>query len=146
MSIWCLIEGHEPGEEQVWNRGYLFSKCRRCATDMIRSDGDWTIVPPGHRVVWKSGRHEHSRPAAYSRNLPVLYRAAKAGLPALWWEGGWYKQVLALAGGGTAERLSGPAAQAEEAERDGRQLPYVLAAAAVLGAGIQLLFASRGRG
>ena len=144
MTVLCFIQGHAPADEQVWNRGYSFAKCRRCRCDMIRSDADWEVVPRGHRVVWKAGRHEHSRPAGYVRNLPVLYRDVRGGVPAPWL-GPWYRQVLALAGGGTAERLAAPAAALDEAEREPSQYPYLLAFAAVAGAGLQLLLASRTR-
>lgn len=145
MSLSCFIQGHFASEEQVWNRGYSFAKCRRCGCDMIRSDGGWDIVPRGHRVVWKSGPGEHSRPAGYARNLPMLYRDVRSGVPAPWF-GGWYKHVLALAGGGTAERLCAPAAALEVPEGESRQYPYFLAFAAIAGAGLQLLLANRQRG
>ena len=143
MSVLCLIQGHSPADEQVWNRGYSFARCRRCRCDMIRSDGEWETVPRGHRVVWKAGLHEHSRPAGYVRNLPVLYRDVRGGVPAPWF-GPWYKHVLALAGGGTAERLCAPAIAVEEAEREPK-LSYAIALAAIAGAGLQLLFATRAR-
>ena len=147
MSLLCFIQGHSPSEEQIWNRGYSFSKCRRCRCDMVRSDADWQVVPRGHRVVWKSGLHEHSRRASHSRNLPMLYRdAVRAGVPEQW-HGGWYRQVLALAGGGTAQRLAAPSAAValDHPERDSRPFPYVIALAAIAGAGLQLLFAERVR-
>ena len=144
MSVLCFIQGHSPSEDQVWNRGYSFSKCRRCRCDMVRSDGDWETVPRGHRVVWKSGPNEHSRRAGYVRNLPVLYRDVRGGVPAPWF-GGWYKHVLALAGGGTAEALVAPAVAADDPERDPKQYPYLIALAAVAGAGLQLILAGRAR-
>lgn len=144
MSVLCFIQGHAPADEQVWNRGYSFSKCRRCSCDLIRSDASWDIVPRGHRVVWKEGRHEHSRRAGYVRNLPVLYRDVRGGVPAPWF-GGWYRHVLSLAGGGTAEALSPPALALDDPERDPRQYPYLLAFAAVAGAGLQLILAGRPR-
>lgn len=144
MSILCFIQGHEPSDEQVWNRGYSFARCRRCSCDMIRSDADWEAVPRGHRVVWKAGPHEHSRPAGYVRNLPVLYRDVRGGVPA-WWSGGWYRQVLALAGGGTAESIAAPAVAADDAEREPGQIPVLIALAAVAGAGLQLILANRSR-
>ena len=154
MSLLCFIQGHSPSEEQIWNRGYSFSKCRRCRCDMIRSDSEWQIVPRGHRVVWKGGLHEHSRPAGYIRNLPILYRdAVRAGVPAHWQAGGWYRQLLALAGGGASERLAAPvvggaaaaAVALDDPERDARPFPYLIALAAVAGASLQLLLAERSR-
>lgn len=148
MSMLCFIQGHAPSEEQVWNRGYSFSKCRRCRCDMIRSDGDWETVPRGHRVVWRSGPGEHARPAGYVRNLPVLYRDVRGGVPAPWY-GGWYRHVMSLAAGTTAQGLSNPAAALAlpraDPENDPRQYPYLLALAAVAGAGLQLILANRPR-
>jgi len=144
MSLLCMIQGHAPSRDEVWNRGYSFSKCRRCQCDMIRSDADWSPVPRGHRVVWKAGCHAHSRPAGYSRNLPMLQRSVRGGLPAPW-HGGWYKQVLALAGGGQAQRLHATAATADDPELEPRQYPYLLAFAAIVGAGLQLVLAGRPR-
>jgi len=148
MSVLCFIQGHSPSEEQIWNRGFSFSKCRRCRCDMVRSAADWQVVPRGHKVVWKAGLHEHSRRAGSSRNLPILYRdAVRRGLPDSW-RGGWYRQVLALAGGGVAQRSAAPAAAAtaialDDPESDGKPFPYAIALAAIAGAGLQLLFAER---
>lgn len=148
MSFLCLIKGHAPGGQPVWNRGYSFSSCRRCRCDMIRSDSEWIEVPRGHKVVWKDGHHEHSRPAGYARNLPMLYRSAlRASVPAHW-HGGWYRHVLAIACA-SAERGQGPSQGATaialpdpEQERTAA-LPYLVAFAAIAGAGLQLLFAAR---
>jgi hypothetical protein len=114
---------------------------------MIRSDCDWTQVPRGHKVVWKGGLHEHSRPAGYTRNLPILYRDAfRGGVPERW-RGGFVDQLLALAGPRAAERLAPPSGAAaialDDPERQQSALPYVLALAAIAGAGFQLLFAQR---
>lgn len=152
MSILCFIQGHSPSDEQIWNRGYSFSRCRRCRCDMIRSDSQWQAVPRGHRVVWKGGLHEHSRPAGYVRNLPVLYRdSVRSGVPAHWQAGGWYSRILAIVGGGVGsgvgggERLSAPAAAValDYPEPDLKPFPYLVALAAVAGAGLQLLLAER---
>jgi hypothetical protein len=119
---------------------------------MIRSDSEWQVVPRGHRVVWKGGLHEHSRPAGYTRNLPILYRdSVRSGVPAHWRSGGWYEQLLALAGGGAAERLAprasggAVAVSLDDADPDAKPFPYLIALAAVAGAGLQLLLAERSR-
>jgi hypothetical protein len=138
MNLSCLIQGHSPAAEEVWNRGYSFTRCARCDCDLIRSDADWETVPSGHRVVWKSGAHRHSRPAGYARNLPVLHR--QAGVPALW-QGGWFRHLLLLSGGGAA---AAPAEALTE-ERAPGSYPYLIALAAIAGAGLQLLFAGRPR-
>jgi hypothetical protein len=142
MSLLCFIQGHAPSSDEVWNRGYSFARCRRCECDMIRSDGEWETVPRGHRVVWKNGYHEHSRPAGYVRNLPVLYRDVRGGVPAPWF-GGWYKHVRQLAARG--ESGAGGAIALDDPEREPRQYPYLLALAAIAGAGLQLILTSRPR-
>ena len=93
MSLLCFIQGHAPGAEEIWNRGYSFTKCKRCQCDMLRSDGDWQTVPRGHRVAWKKGYHHHSRPAGYPRTLPALPRDAQGGVPGKWL-GAWYRHFL----------------------------------------------------
>jgi len=120
MSILCFIGGHRPSRNQVWNRGYSFSKCRRCRRDMVRSDGDWSLVPRGHRVVWKKGYHCHSMAPLYTRNLPILYRGAMPVEDA---------PVFRGRGGAVA------------ADERGEAPPYpaMIAAAAVAGAGLQRL-------
>ena len=146
MSLLCFIQGHAASTEEVWNRGYSFSKCRRCQCDMIRSDGEWETVPRGHRVVWKQGRHSHSRPAGFARNLPVLYRDVRGGVPERW-HGGWRNFVRMLAGPSQEQRPGG-GAQAltlDDPEREPRQYSYAIAVVAVVGASLQLLFASRPR-
>lgn len=144
MSLLCMFQGHAPSDEQIWNRGYSFSRCRRCRCDMIRSDAEWIVVPRGHRVVWKSGLHEHSRPAGYARNLPILYRdSIRGGVPAPWL-GGWLRQVRALAERGTPASASPAAAIAlENPDREASPFPYLVALAAIAGAGLQILLAER---
>jgi hypothetical protein len=145
MSLLCFIQGHTPSEEQVWNRGYSFSRCCRCRSDMIRSDSEWIVVPAGHKVVWKSGLHEHSRPAGYARNLPILYRdVVRSGVPAHW-HGGWYRHVRALVERAALPPAAPAAALAlDNPEREPSAFPYVVALAAIAGAGLQLLFADPG--
>lgn len=140
MKLSCVIQGHRPSADEVWNRGYSFTRCDRCECDLIRSDSEWEPVPRGHRVVWKSGAHRHSRPAGYARNLPVLHR--EAGGPALW-DGGWYRHMPLLAGGGTASAAA--QAMPGDVERAPGTYPYLIALAAIAGAGLQLLFGGRPR-
>jgi hypothetical protein len=139
MSLLCFIQGHAPAADEIWNRGYSFTRCARCECDLIRSDADWEPVPRGHKVVWKSGAHCHSRAPGYARNLPVLRR--EAGVPALW-HGGWMRYLRLLAGGsGGAAAVAAPRLGADHAERPPASYPYLVAIAAIAGAGLQLLFA-----
>jgi hypothetical protein len=141
MNIMCVLKDHEPEAQQVWNRGYHFSRCRRCGCDMIRSDLAWELVPKGHRVVWKNGYHSHSVAAEYSCNLPVLCRSAQTGTRAALY-GGWHRQLLLLAGGGGQE-IGTQDMALEDPEEEREHYSYLLAAAALAGAGLQLLMRYR---
>ena len=81
MSLLCALGGHEAGSGEVYNGGYYFARCRRCERDMIRSGAAWQMVPSGHRVVWRSGRHQHSVEPSFAGVLPVLHR--ESNLPAV---------------------------------------------------------------
>lgn len=73
MNIVCAIHAHRPGYREIWNEGYFFNRCERCGNDLIRTDGNWRVIPRGHRVVWKSGPHRHSLASGLRRNLPAPY-------------------------------------------------------------------------
>jgi hypothetical protein len=81
MSILCRLGWHEADGGEVYNSGYYFSSCVRCRGDMIRFGGAWQSVPAGHRVVWRTGRSNHSTKSDHGRFLPVL--VADTRLPAL---------------------------------------------------------------
>lgn len=58
----CRLGMHEPGRGPVWNDGYFFGFCERCACDLIRRPrGKWKPVPRGYQVAWKP------RPPGYPR-------------------------------------------------------------------------------
>jgi hypothetical protein len=138
MSILCAFSGHEAGRAETYNSGYWFSRCRRCGCDMIRSGAEWSTVPPGHRVVWKEGRHSHSLEPDYTPVLPTLHR--EANLPATRPPfTSWSRQMARLAG----RKEPAPEAAAEAAAENERQeesYPGLLVLAALVGAGLQLLF------
>lgn len=56
MKLQCHLRGHSVAPRAVENRGFLFSRCRRCRCDMVRSamsdSSKWTIVPAEFRVAW----------------------------------------------------------------------------------------------
>ncbi len=144
MSILCFIQGHSPSEEQIWNRGYSFSKCRRCRCDMIRSGAAWREVPNGHKVVWKGGCHSHSVEPDYAPVLPALHR--DANLPAVRAPfASWGRQLVEVAIPGLRRTNGGGGARAAVAEEEAeeRSYPYLLAFAAVVGAGLQLVMSLR---
>lgn len=141
MSLLCALGGHEAGPEEVYNGGYYFARCRRCRLDMIRCGAAWQMVPGGHRVVWRSGRHQHSLEPDLSGALPVLHR--EANLPAVRPPfASWSRDMVRL------RRRSAPTAAAAAAvEREEPQYPGLLVLAALVGAGLQLIFSlGSGRG
>lgn len=143
MSLLCALGGHEAGPGEIYNGGYYFARCRRCERDMIRCGAAWQMVPGGHRVVWRSGRGQHSLEPDLSGALPVLHR--EANLPAVRPRfASWSRDMVRL-------RRSAPASAAAAAvpavEREEPQYPRLLVLAALVGAGLQLIFSlGSGRG
>ena len=149
-SMLCALGGHEAAEAETYNSGYYFSRCRRCRRDMIRSGAAWRDVPKGHRVVWKAGRNDHSMQPDYGPFLPVLHK--DSNLPAVRSPyASWGRQLVQVAvpglarsnkASGTGSAGSARAAVAEE-ETEESSFPYLLAFAAVVGAGLQLMMSLR---
>jgi hypothetical protein len=132
MSLLCALGGHEAGSGEVYNGGYYFARCRRCERDMIRSGASWQLVPSGHRVVWRSGRHQHSIDPTFAGVLPVLHR--EANLPAVRPPfASWSRDMVHL------RQTRGPSAAAV-LEQEESHYPRLLVIAALVGAGLQLLF------
>jgi hypothetical protein len=144
MSLLCALGGHEAGPDEVYNGGYYFARCRRCRCDMIRCGAAWERVPGGHRVVWRSGRHQHSLEPDLSGVLPVLHR--EANLPAVRPPfASWSRDLVRLRRGAPKARAA--AAAALPVEREEPQYPRLLVLAALVGAGLQLIFSlGSGRG
>jgi hypothetical protein len=141
MSMLCALGGHEAGAGEVYNGGYYFGRCRRCGTDMIRCGAAWQIVPDGHRVVWKQGRHQHSMEPDLTGVLPVLHR--DANLPAVRSPFFSWSRDMVQARSTRRERrhrASAAAAAVLPAEREEAQYPRLLVFAALVGAGLQLIF------
>jgi hypothetical protein len=135
MSLLCAMGGHEAGSGEVYNGGYYFARCRRCERDMIRCGAAWQMVPSGHRVVWRSGRHQHSLEPDLARVLPVLHR--DSNLPAVRPPfASWSRDMVKLRRPPAARA---PAADAA-AEIEEPQYPRLLVFAALIGAGLQLIF------
>jgi hypothetical protein len=136
MSLLCALGGHEAGPGEVYNGGYYFSRCRRCRRDMIRCGAAWQMVPGGHRVVWRSGRHQHSMEPDLAGVLPVLHR--ESNLPAVRPPfASWSRDMVRLR---RRPRGRPAAAAALAVEREEPQYPQLLVLAALVGAGLQLLF------
>ena len=143
MSILCALGGHEASQEEFYNSGYHFSRCRRCRRDMIRSGPAWREVPKGHKVVWKGGCHSHSVEPDYGPSLPTLHR--DANLPALRPSfSSWSKQLVQVAVPGLARTNGGGARAAVSDEEPQEQgYPVLLVVAAIVGAGLQLVMGLR---
>ena len=136
MSLLCAIGGHEAGPHEVYNGGYYFSRCRRCERDMIRSGAAWQMVPSGHRVVWRTGRHHHSVEPSFAGVLPVLHR--EANLPAVRPPfASWSRDMVRLR---RAPAATAAASAAAVLEKEELQYPRLLVIAALVGAGLQLIF------
>lgn len=142
MSLLCALGGHEAGPGEVYNGGYYFARCRRCERDMIRCGASWQMVPSGHRVVWRSGRGQHSLEPDLSGALPVLHR--EANLPAVRPPfASWSRDMVRLRGRAPAAA----AASVPAVEREEPPYPRLLVLAALVGAGLQLIFSfGSGRG
>ena len=143
-SILCALGGHEAAAAETYNSGYYFSSCRRCRCDMIRSGEVWRDVPRGHKVVWKGGCHSHSLEPDFAGVLPTVHR--DANLPA--GRGpfaSWERSLVEVAVPALRRTNGGGGARATvaEAEAEERSFPYLLALAAVVGAGLQLAMSLR---
>jgi hypothetical protein len=143
MSLLCALGGHEAGAGEIYNGGYYFARCRRCRADMIRCGAAWQMVPSGHRVVWRPGRHQHSLEPDLSSALPVLHR--EANLPAVRPPfASWSRDMVRLR---RAPAAAAAASAAAALEREEPQYPRLLVIAALVGAGLQLIFSlGSGRG
>lgn len=138
MNLRCAIGGHAAGPEPVYNSGYYFSPCRHCGRYLLRSgSGAWGIVPPGHRIVFKAGRHSHSLEADYSGVLPIVRHPAA---PPARNPGRRSNRALVRL---PSPRPATTAADAAAAEADGDYpYPRLLLAAVVVGAGLKMIFGS----
>ena len=137
MSPLCALGGHEAGSGEIYNGGYYFARCKRCDRDMIRSGAAWQMVPDGHRVVWRSGRHQHSVEPSFAGVLPVLHR--EANLPAVRPPfASWSRDIVRLRRAPRAATAAASAAAVLEKEEP--HYPALLVIAALVGAGLQLIF------
>lgn len=53
LNFLCRLGFHRACEGEVWNRGYYFTRCRGCGTDLVRTAAGKWHVPKGRKVVWK---------------------------------------------------------------------------------------------
>lgn len=106
MGVMCWVLGHAARDTGLWNDGYFFSRCKRCRCDLIRTDGDWSPLPYGFRVKWRSGLYRHAVASDFKRNLPLMPEE-----PRRW------RLALHRIGRGVL-LLPGPPAQDRQAERE----------------------------
>jgi hypothetical protein len=136
MSLLCALGGHEAGAGEIYNGGYYFARCKRCERDMIRCGAAWQMVPSGHRVVWRAGRHQHSVEPSFAGVLPVLHR--DSNLPAVRPPfASWSRDLVRLRRPPAATAAASAAAVLEKEEP---HYPRLLVIAALVGAGLQLIF------
>jgi hypothetical protein len=143
MSMLCAFGGHEAAAHEIYNEGYYFSRCRRCRTDMIRSGAAWRAVPRGHKVVWKAGARSHSMEPVYAWVPPVLHPESNLPAPASPFAS-WSRTLAEVATPGLPRTNGGARAVVAEAENEEVGYPYLLAFAAMLGAGLHLVMSLRG--
>ena len=136
MSLLCRLAGHVPEGDPIWNYGYSFARCGRCRSDIIHSGEQWSLVPRGHRVVWKAGFHQHSIPADYRRTLPVLHEGEKA-LPRQPLHV-WHRQLLLLASNPHSSS-DDPIPSAGEEEDPEPRYPALFALAILAGMTVELV-------
>jgi hypothetical protein len=91
MYLLCSAGLHQPEGLPRWNKGYYFSRCRRCRRDLVRSAGGAWFVPQGYRVVWLAEPPAWAEPA----------RLVAAGMPSP--RPGWAERIGA-AGRANLER------------------------------------------
>ena len=102
-NLLCRLFGHRQSGEPVWNRGFYFATCRRCAEDIVRIPGEKWHRPRNARVVWSKAPAPSIREARLQRSKGAAL-ASWSELPA-------------------HTRISGTA---ERAIRQGRRMPSVL--------------------
>ena len=61
--ILCRLGLHRAEEGAVWNRGFHFSRCRNCGSDLVRTAAGRWHVPKGRKIVWKP-RNKSKTPGA----------------------------------------------------------------------------------
>jgi hypothetical protein len=53
LPLLCRLGTHRPEPGEVWNRGYWFTTCGRCGSDLVRTASGRWHVPEGKKIVWK---------------------------------------------------------------------------------------------
>lgn len=64
LRFLCRLGLHHAEPNEVWNRGYYFSRCARCGADLVRTGSGRWHVPKGRKVVWKARKPRGRGPGA----------------------------------------------------------------------------------
>ena len=67
LHLPCALFGHRAKREPVWNDGFYFASCSRCAHDIIRIPGEKWHRPHHARVVWSTTALPTARGARLTR-------------------------------------------------------------------------------
>ena len=137
MKLLCALGGHEAGEHATYFGGCYFSHCRRCGSSMIRSGASWRAASGGRNMAPKGGSYPLSEAPI---RLPAVPAHRRSNRPA-----------ADLLPRGAERRGQAPAsaqsrrtnAAAVPMPRERYQPRYLLALAALLGAGLQLALSLR---
>jgi len=62
MTVMCSFGLHRPSPDEVWNKGWYFTRCERCGTDLVRTGSGKWHVPRGRKVVWKERTPRGQKP------------------------------------------------------------------------------------
>ena len=62
MALLCSLGFHRPDPDEVWNKGWYFTRCERCGSDLVRTGSGKWHVPKGRKVVWKSKNPRGRKP------------------------------------------------------------------------------------
>ena len=60
----------------IQNAGHAFTRCVRCAADLVEAQGRWQTAPKGFRIVWKqAGKAAEEAPGAGSEVETLEFKA-----------------------------------------------------------------------
>ena len=54
MLLICRFAGHSPEAKIISNAGHRFTRCARCCSDLVDTDGRWSTAPKGFSIVWRA--------------------------------------------------------------------------------------------
>jgi hypothetical protein len=75
----CRYGFHRPAPGEVWNRGYWFTRCSGCDSDMVRTAAGKWHVPKGQKVIWKPKQQRGRRQEGMPENEDLRSQPARRG-------------------------------------------------------------------